>query len=291
MYRSSFFFPGNYPCGGTVAADKEDRKSYFLRFSGGEGEKLGEWIGITTYYIAGASNRKNPRGLPEQDLLMSTMDYFRMIRQSGGFPVAIPVLQDEEYRKEILEKCSGFLFTGGADIHPYQYNHAVKKGLGLFVPQRDDFERKLLEGALKKKKPIFGICRGLHLINVFFGGTLHQDLSRSGLTQLEHLVSGGPKSSLIHRVSLLEGSRLHGIFNSQEIWVNSLHHQAVDGLGLGLQITARCEDGIVEAVEHQEYPLLAVQWHPEMMGDIHKEQQKLFHDFVQKCLLRGREKI
>lgn len=215
---------------------------------------------------------------------MSTMDYFRMVRQAGGFPVAIPVLSDEDFIQEIVEVCKGFIFTGGADIHPFQYNQPVKRGLGLFVPQRDHFELKLLEGILQKRKPVFGICRGLHLINVFFGGTLHQDILRSGITEMEHLVSVGPKHSCIHRVSIGEGSRLHKIFTKEEIWVNSLHHQAIERIGTGLQSTAVAEDGIIEAVEHPDYPLLAVQWHPEMMGEVHREQKKLFFDFIQVCL-------
>lgn len=242
-------------------------------------------IGVTSYYVSGATNRSNPRGLPEQDLLMSTMDYFRMIRRGGGFPVSIPVLEDGDYIEELVKRCSGLVFTGGADIYPFHYNQPVNRGLGLYVPERDAFELKLLEKILPLGKPILGICRGLHLINTYFGGTLHQDIGRSGLTEIEHVGSMGPKYGLIHRIRIAPGSRISSIFKEEEIWVNSLHHQAIDRLGQGLLETAWGEDGIIEAIEHKDHPyLLAVQWHPEMMGEVHREQEALFKDFLDYSL-------
>lgn len=243
-----------------------------------------ELIGITTYYVPKALKRSSPRGLPDQDLLISTMDYSRMVLPWGGSPVTIPVLHDEEYIEELVRRCSGFIFSGGSDIHPFQYREPVREGLGLYVPERDEFELKLLERVVHAKKPIFGICRGLHLINTFFGGTLYQDIKESDLTSIEHLASMGPKYGLIHRVNITQKSKLYSIFKKKEIWVNSLHHQAVERLGEGLYTTATGEDGIIEALEHKEYPtLLAVQWHPEMMGEVYREQGELFKAFLTMC--------
>ncbi len=239
-------------------------------------------IGVTTYYVKDReldSNRS--RGFPGQDMLMSTMDYSRSIEWAGGVPVAIPVLEDEEYIDEIAKKMDGFVFTGGPDINPMNYGQSFKKGLGLIVPERDEFEFKLFKKALQLNKPILGICRGFQLMNVYFGGTLHQDISSNQLTNLEHVGKMGPKFCKSHKVSILEESNLFKALRQKEIYVNSFHHQAVDKVGEGLQVTATAEDGIIEALEHNDYLfLVGIQWHPEMMTEVHKEQLDLFQLFI-----------
>jgi len=153
---------------------------------------------------------------------------------------------------------------------------------------RDDFELALLDRALKARRPIFGICRGVQLINVKFGGSLYQDLKAQVPLEdtpmvLEHKQVGG-RGDASHTVTVTEpDSNLRAAF-AGNCRVNSLHHQAIKRLGRGLKVTAHAEDGLIEAIEAAEnYPfLLAVQWHPEEMAD-RPEQRKIFETFVTQC--------
>lgn len=239
-------------------------------------------IGITTYYVNDrelGSNRH--RGTPGQDMLMSTMDYSIAIEKAGGIPVTIPVIDSEKYIDELSEKMDGFLFTGGCDIHPNYYNQSIKVGLGSVVPERDEFELKLLKKSLEKNKSILGICRGFQLINVFFEGTLYQDINHYKPVTIAHVGRMLPKYSPAHKVTLQEGSKLYETFNQNELNVNSFHHQIIDKLGEGLVETAISEDGIIEGIEHKNYPfVVATQWHPEMMFEIHSEQLLIFKQLI-----------
>lgn len=239
-------------------------------------------IGITTYYVKASEMGKNRvRGLQDQDMLMSTMDYSRCIEKAGGIPVNIPVIEDEDYIDGVVNKLDGFLFSGGPDVNPLNYNQPIKKGLGKIAPERDIFELKLLKKVLEKDKPILGICRGYQLINVYFGGTLHQDINNNNLTDLDHVGIMGPKHNICHKVALTEGSKIHKVFNKKDVMVNSYHHQAIDKIGDKLIVTGKSEDGIIEAFEHMNHKfVMGVQWHPEMMSEIHKEQLNLFKLFI-----------
>lgn len=226
-------------------------------------------------------NNSRPRGLQGQDMLMSTMDYSRCLELAGGIPVAIPVLQSDEFIDDIASRLDGFLFSGGPDICPIYYGSAVKYGMGLAVPERDEFELKLLKKVLELKKPVFGICRGFQLINVLFGGTLHQDIKESRITELEHVGKMAPKHYKSHKVNIQKDSKVFEAYKTNELMVNSFHHQAVERLGQGLVITAKAEDYIIEAFEHKDYDfLVGVQWHPEMMAEVYDEQLSIFKLFV-----------
>jgi len=150
-------------------------------------------------------------------------------------------------------------------------------------PARDEFEFALLDGALARRLPILGICRGIQMINVKFGGTLYQDLKSDTALELEHRQPGGRRETT-HSVTLTDPeSHLAGAFRGS-CRVNSLHHQAIRRLGRGLKATAHSEDGLVEAVEAAaDHPfLMAVQWHPEEMADV-PEQRKILEQFLAQC--------
>lgn len=224
------------------------------------------------------------RGLKGQNMVMTTMDYVRSIADAGGAPIVIPLVDDEDYIDELTEELDGLLFTGGPDISPFYYNDYSRNGLGYTVPERDEFELKLLEKALEKKKPILGICRGAQIISCYFGGTLYQDIENSNISEMNHAATNQPKYLENHSITILKNSILQQVFEKEEIFVNSFHHQCINKLGDGLIKTAWAEDGIIEGFEKEEYPfLLGVQWHPEMMSDKRKEQMKIF-DYLIKNL-------
>lgn len=250
-------------------------------------------IGITTYHVKDRELGKDRvRGFPGQDMIMGTLDYSISLERAGGIPIPIPVIENsEEYMDEIIGHIDGLIFTGGPDIHPTKYNQSQKKGLGLVVPERDEFEIGLLKRALKKNKAILGICRGFQLINIYFGGSLHQDISSNKVLEIEHAAMSTPRYSHCHRVRIDEESMLFDVYNSNNIMVNSLHHQAIDRLGEGLRETAWSEDGLIEGIQHKKFPfVMGVQWHPEMMAQVYPEQMKIFKFLIEYSKKKGGEK-
>ncbi|MCD5413695.1 MAG: gamma-glutamyl-gamma-aminobutyrate hydrolase family protein [Clostridiales bacterium] len=241
-------------------------------------------IGISTYYVKDREwGEGRKRGFPGQDMLMSTMDYSRCVVLAGGIPVALPVIEDNSlYMDEIISRLDGLLFTGGPDIYPIRYNQHFKKGLGLVVPERDEFELEILERAINSGLPVFGICRGFQLINTLFGGSLHQDIKEEVKTNIEHVGLMAPKFSGCHTIRIVENSFIFKAFEKEELMVNSFHHQAISKIGEGLIETAWADDGIIEGFERKDSLVVGVQWHPEMMAEIQKEQLKIFQLFINK---------
>jgi len=185
----------------------------------------------------------------------------------------------------------GILFTGGEDVDPSFYGEEKRHESVQDHHPRDEFEFSLLKGALARRTPILGICRGVQMINVGFGGTLYQDMKEDAEPQLEHrqMDLGKSRQEPTHTVLVTDTESSLGAIVPGACRVNSLHHQAVKRLGRGLKVTARSEDGFVEAVESaEEYPfLMAVQWHPEEMVNTSTEQREIFVRFVEKCRERA----
>lgn len=180
-------------------------------------------------------------------------DYARAVYEAGGLPVHLPLDADPA---DFIGRLDGLLMSGGSDVGPDRYDAAVGAETGPVEPERDAFELALLAAAFDAATPVLGVCRGLQVVNVAAGGTLHQHVP-------EHARYDVPPHELVHDVDLLPGSQLHRLYGATTR-VNSLHHQTADSLGAGLQVTARSADGI-EGLEHRHLPILAVQWHPEMM--------------------------
>ncbi len=149
--------------------------------------------------------------------------------------------------------------------------------------ERDDFEQQCLERALRERLPILGICRGAQFLNIYFGGTLIDDLS-SFYGEVDHSSTLLPKT----RVEIDPRSYLAAVLGITKIGVNSLHKQAVDQLGQGVRVTARSTNGVVQAVEIESMPqVMGVQWHPEYLP-ASRLQQRLFQALVQEALSRKR---
>jgi len=164
---------------------------------------------------------------------------------------------DPDTVAQLTELADGLFLTGGVDVDPALYGEAVLPECGKLDPWRDRLEAAYWKGFYEANKPVFGICRGLQVINVLMGGTLYQDLPAQ--LGLEH------PHNTIHPVQAMEGTFLRETFG-EEFTVNSFHHQAVKDLAEGLEVCATSMGGqIVEAFRHKTRPILAVQWHPERM--------------------------
>ena len=128
------------------------------------------------------------------------------------------------------------------------------------------------------------ICRGIQVLNVAAGGTLRQDLGSDAAATVQHRMSAVGGRCVHHHVTLASGSRLAGMLGAERLAVNSYHHQAVDRLGEGLTVTATAEDGTIEGLEAAgESFVIAVQWHPEVMGADHEPSARLFAAFIAAC--------
>lgn len=191
-------------------------------------------------------------------------NYADWARRSGALCVLYLPCDDPA---ALADQFDILLLTGGEDINPFIYNLECIPQCGKIDDERDREELALLDEFVKRKKPVIGVCRGLQIINVYFGGTLYQDLpSQVGV---DH--SGG----LFHKIVTVPETEL-GKQLTDGATVNSYHHQSVLSLGEGLEIAAYSEDGVVEAIAHTSLPIAAVQWHPERLEDVEVSFQRMF---------------
>lgn len=201
-----------------------------------------------------------------QNKLILNSNYIDAITTVGAIPMIIPIVEELEIQKRQLKLIDALLLTGGDDLQPHLYGEEPHPALGTTTPARDHYELSLLHQAFALGLPILGICRGLQLINVAFGGTLYQDLPEQyPLKDLLHSQDPPPHTAT-HPVSLVVGTRLQTIFNEKELQANSLHHQAIRNLAPGFLVNAYANDGIIEGIEMDSHAfVLGVQWHPEQM--------------------------
>jgi putative glutamine amidotransferase len=208
-------------------------------------------------------------------------DYSQAILHAGGAPVILPAAQDRKSLEAILGTVQGLILSGGPDIHPRRYGEEPSAGLGEVDEALDRMELLAAGLAIERDLPLFGICRGIQVLNVALGGTLYQDIA----SQVPESICHTPKTDKAvntHAVRIEAGSRLHQLFGRRAIWVNGKHHQAVKDLAPGLTVVARARDGVVEAVEHPRKRFaVGVQWHPEGTWRDDRYSQKFFSAFVQ----------
>lgn len=208
-------------------------------------------------------------------------DYVLSVLEGGGIPLIIPFSENLDIVRSQIERVDALILSGGHDVVPQFYSEEPKQKLGDVFLARDYFDFELIKEAMRQKKPIFGICRGMQILNVYFKGSLHQDLSYADRELLKHNQSTSP-TQVTHKVQIVPNTRLHKIIGEEEIMVNSFHHQAVHVLGENLICSAKASDEAVEAFEHESYPfLMGVQWHPEMLHSNEIKMKELFCAFVE----------
>lgn len=223
-------------------------------------------IGITTYSRSEAGEFYLPGA------------YVDAVRMYGGTPVLLPPSQPDPDR--LLDLLDGLVFSGGGDIDPLLYNGSAHPMIYLVDEERDQFELALAKAALNKPLPVLGICRGMQLLNVASGGSLVAHVPDVYGDRILHRLDN-PRRPTQHAVQVTPHSRLAQVLGTCSIHVVSWHHQALKMVAPGWQVVGQAEDGLVEAIEHQQHPwMLGVQWHPEMSPDdpVH---QRLFQALVE----------
>ena len=209
--------------------------------------------------------------------------YINSIENAGGLPLLLPFIKRDGAVESFVSLCDGFLFTGGADIDPTRYGEETIPLCGELQKMRDDLEFRVLEEVVKTKKPIMAICRGCQLVNVFFGGSLYQDIPSQLSADVVHKQTE-EEFSPSHSVNVKEGTPLFDLVKKKKITANSFHHQAIKRIGKGLYVMAVADDGIIEAVYYEgDRYIRAYQWHPERLTEKDRDNRLIFEDFISAC--------
>lgn len=208
-------------------------------------------------------------------------NYSEMVRLAGGIPLLFTP-GDPADIPQLLERVDGVLMTGGGDVDPDRYGGRHHPAVYGIDHARDEFEFALARTLAAQRVPTACICRGLQVMNVALGGTLIEDISSEDTDTLPHWVDGDASYHPQHPVLVEPGSSTAKALGREEIGANTLHHQAVRTVGRGLVVTGRAPDGIVEALapEDPDWPMWAVQWHPEYLGPGDEPSRSLFETLI-----------
>ncbi|MBC2850206.1 gamma-glutamyl-gamma-aminobutyrate hydrolase family protein [Cetobacterium sp. 8H] len=231
--------------------------------------------------ISGSIIRENSGDFPGYERAYVNNDYIQSVIRAGGIPYIIPVTEDEEIIREYSRNIDGLILSGGHDVNPLLWSEEPLKELGEVFVERDKFDFLLIETVFELKKPILAICRGEQILNVFFGGTLYQDLSYKKDSFVKHNQRYTPTFES-HSIEIEKNSKLFEIFKEKNLFVNSFHHMAIKDVAPGFKKVAVSKDGVIEGIEMcgEEF-IIGVQWHPEMLSKKNIKMQKLFNRFVE----------
>lgn len=231
-------------------------------------------IGITTNTLAMA---EGPHLAFERSYV--NHDYVDALTQAGAVPLLLPIIADEESIDLQVSCLDAVVISGGPDVNPLLYGEEPSDKLEFINPERDVFELSVIRAAIKRKLPILGICRGLQILNVAFGGTLYQDVAE--ISEGQQHSQKAKKHVPSHTVEIVPHSKLYALIEESTVFTNSLHHQAIKKLALGFKVNAVAKDGLIEGFEKDgDEFILGVQWHPENMIKTDPLMQKFFKSFV-----------
>ncbi len=206
--------------------------------------------------------------------------YARALAKAGGIPVLIPSIPESPgLLKETVSRIDGLLLPGSRDMDPKFYNEEPHPKLRPMSIERTETEFIVLKESRVREIPVLGICGGMQLLNVFFGGSLYQDISSFLPDAVPH------EKGAVHDVFIEDGTLLRKMSGSGKLHVKSYHHQAVKEIGRGLMVSAAAPDGIVEGIESREPRyIVGIQWHPEREDS--EFADRIFESFVEECRRR-----
>ena len=229
-------------------------------------------IGINTDYRA--AQHKQPA------FAYVAAGYFDAIANAGAIPVLLPPMMDNDALRQMLDHLDGCLLIGGADLDPRNDGFMLHPSMKLMEPRREHFDRRLAYEVVERRMPVLAIGSGMQLLNVMCGGNLFLHIPEDRPEALPHRDS----QDLQHRHSLIiESDSLIGrVYGEGEIRVTSRHHMAVDEVAQGFRVTARCQDGIVEAIESEmvDWFAIATQFHPESSAASALDV-RIFEEFIE----------
>ena len=242
--------------------------------------------------IIGITGMRWPDEKKEEMFIMdkTQVHYIEAVQKAGGIPIILPVLEEfnSDTIKSQVDLVDGILIQGGIDVTPSLYGEEPLPELDITSHQTDKFLLEVIKYAKERKLPILGICKGMQIINVSFGGTLYQDLKYAGIDSKSHRQKEETITSGFHPINIEKNSIMSKIFpNKVKITVNSYHHQAVKDLGKGLMADAKADDGIIEAIhlDDESQWILGVQFHPEQLARKNDEFKSIFTELVKQANL------
>ncbi len=235
-------------------------------------------IGVIPDYKSGGENQYSIR--PHYAV---RVNYCNIVSNSGGVPLILTY--DYNLIDDYLKLCDGLLFVGGnCDIHPKRYNEDQIHKTVSINEVREDFEWEFMQRAMASTLPILGICNGMQLMNVISGGSLIQHIPDEDPQFMNHEQSSvhelADSHLAYHKVNILTPSKLDSIIGRSAVNTNSSHHQAIKNVGQSFVVSARADDGIIEAIEKEgDKYCLGIQWHPEF--EVSEADRKIFKSFIQ----------
>jgi gamma-glutamyl-gamma-aminobutyrate hydrolase PuuD len=211
--------------------------------------------------------------------------YVNAVIKAGGIPVLVPLTDNSVVLHQILSRLDGIIITGGDDLDTSFYGEQPIPQMGAVDSLRDVYDLTLIKLAADLRMPLLGICRGIQLINVAFGGTLYQDLPTQHPSDIAHHQTE-PSDIGTHDITIVPKTRLSRILPNSIYKVNSFHHQAVKQVAPGLKVSAYTADQVVEGLESSpKQNIIAVQFHPEcliMNGDM--TTLPIFKDLIKRAM-------
>ena len=212
--------------------------------------------------------------------------YYDCISAVGGVPTIVPPLESEDDIEAILDRLDAFVLISGQDLDPRRDGFMLHPTVRPLEARRETFDRKLMRLLAERRMPVFGIGVGMQLLNVAQGGNLFLHIAEDLPTAIPHKDPHDPSHR--HGLDVLPGSLMERVYGDGEIRVNSMHHMAIDEVAPGFEVTARCPDGVIEAIESvtEDWFAIGTQFHPET-ASASALDVRIFEEFIDGVKLRA----